>query len=257
MTAPLNARSQRPSPWTAAGLLRISIDLRHLRDKPLDTLRRMVVADVLGRIHEHVLAGHVVFAALGEVAGLPSVFAQLARSCELELPSRGYESTAALVEALGGPPSMEVVSTDDTRVSDVAGLEPIVVRVGTVAATGLVQPLVERSTRGDPLALRFAAAIPASRPCHPVGRPPAARRRDPGQVALQGGEMEGHGSYAGRRTSEPARCPGCRIRHCDGAAPDAPSGGRPHHCLRCQVHRLRGTRPGAGLDLRRYVGFIR
>jgi hypothetical protein len=117
----------------------------------------MLVADVLGRIHEEVLDRHVVSAALGQVAELPSAFAQLARSCELEVPRGGYESTAALAEALGGPPSAEVVSTDDTQVSGVAGLEPIVIRVGPVAAApGLVRPLVERSTPTDPLALRLA-----------------------------------------------------------------------------------------------------
>ena len=153
MTARTDVRG--PSPFTAGGLLRVCIDVRHLAARRLDTLRLLLVADVLHRVYEHLRAGRVICATLDEGSERLSSLTQLATSCGRGAPPTGHVSPADLLDALGGPPAVEIVAADGAHGPD-ATRRPLVIQVGPVVTTGRVRHLGAPSALGDPLALRLA-----------------------------------------------------------------------------------------------------
>lgn len=133
----------------------IKVDPWGLDHRPVDCLRFLLVADVLRRVIEELLSGHVTPVILPPGAALPRSLQHLPAALHLlPTPTRQPSSTPAH-EPSGPPACITLVSTDHPRPAEHLGDERFL-PVGGVLPHGAENDLVHKLVGRDPLTARLA-----------------------------------------------------------------------------------------------------
>ena len=135
-------------------VLRMCVDLRGLDERPLDALRVLLVADVAGRVVEHVAGGEVHLAVLERDTAAARARRLTEASLWIREPAARVVDPNEVTESLGGSVALSLGPEHWDVPEGSSG--PRVLRVGAVCAHRMDEDYLHWLTDDDQLMLRLA-----------------------------------------------------------------------------------------------------